>query len=160
MVLDDVYAKERVLFHLDWLLNMERRHDHVLQSGLVHIALNPDDVQRVSFGASDAAEKLGEVLSCLQSACRSTDLMMREGMSFWIITSFTHLDLLTDKVKTIMATAPHNGLEIAENQIHVYMLRDFMQPGMPSFERSTDFLDLLAHSASDSPSYASSTAYH
>lgn len=157
MVLDDLYAKERALFHLEWLLHVERRHDNVLQSALVHIALNPEDVRRMSFGAGDAAEKLGEVLTCLQTACRSTDVMMREGMDFWIITAFAQLEPLTEKLKAIMATAPQNGLEIAQNSIRVYLLRDFIKPGMPSIDKGADFLALLKRSPS---TYAPTTAFN
>jgi hypothetical protein len=143
MVLDDMNARDQFLFHLDWLLSLEARYHHILQSGLVHVALNPADVHGLTYDAGDAAHKLGEVMTCLQQAFRSTDLVMREGMSFWILTPFTQLDPVVEKVKTVISTAPKNGLEIAQSNVKIYLLRDHMSDTAAESKSAEAFLDYL-----------------
>lgn len=143
MVLDDINAKEKFLFHLEWLLALEQRYFHILQSGLVHIAYDPKDVQGLTFGAGDAANKLGEVMDCLKQAFRSTDLVMREGMSFWILTPFTQLDPVMEKVRKVITTAPNNGLDIARSDIGIFLMRDHMKPDLPAFKTGAEFLAFL-----------------
>lgn len=143
MALDDMYARERFLSHLDWLLCLEKRHENVLQSGLVHIALNQTDVLGLTYDAGDAARRLGEVANCLKLAFRSTDLVMRQGLSFMIITPFTQLDPVMDKVKKVITTAPKNGLEIAQSNIKIYFLSDHVKPDVPECSSAEVFLDFL-----------------
>jgi hypothetical protein len=152
MVLDDMYARERFLFHLEWLLSLETRYCHILQSGLVYIALNPNDVHGLTYDAGDAAQKLGEVSNCLKQAFRTTDLVMREGMNFWIITPFTQLDPVIEKVKSVITTAPKNGLEIAQSNTKIFLLRDYIKPGKPEWDSGVGFLEhLLTKEASTNP---------
>jgi hypothetical protein len=97
----------------------------------------------VTYDAGDAAHKLGEVLNCLKQAFRSTDLVMREGMNFWIITPFTQLDPVIEKVKNVISTAPKNGLEIAQSNIKIFLIRDHIKPGMTECNSGVDFLQYL-----------------
>ncbi len=145
MVLDDIYSRDRFLSQLDWILALEQRYQHILQSGLVHVSYNVRDVQNLTFDAADAAIKLGEVLACLKTAFRSTDLVAREGMSFWILTPFTQLDPVADKVRRILKYAPENGLSIAESQIRIYLLRDHVKNEATHCKRAEDFLDYLRY---------------
>lgn len=143
MVLDDMVAHERFLFQLEWLLALEYRYSNVLQSGLVHIAYDARDVQDLSYGAGDAAAKLSEVMACLKQAFRSTDLIARAGVNFWILTPFTQSDPVVEKVQQVIRTAPQEGLAIAQSNIRVYLLRDHVQPGGPVFANGQAFLDHL-----------------
>jgi len=143
MVLDDIYSRDRFLSQLDWILALEQRYQHILQSGLVHITYNTRDVQNLTFDAGDAAIRLGEVLACLKNAFRSTDLVTREGMSFWILTPFTQLDPVADKVRYILKYAPENGLTIASSQIRVHLLRDHVKKDMDHCKTAEDFLNYL-----------------
>jgi hypothetical protein len=143
MVLEDMYARERFLFQLEWLLALEHRYHHILQSGLVHVAYDPHDVHGLTFDAADAASQLGEVLACLKKSFRSTDLVARDGMSFWILTPFTQFDPVLDKVRLVVSQAPENGLAIAKNDIHVYLLRDHLTVDSSHMKKAEDFLDYL-----------------
>lgn len=143
MVLDDIYSRDRFLSQLDWILALEQRYQHILQSGLIHVSYNIKDVQHLTFDAADAAIKLGEVLACLKNAFRSTDLVTREGMGFWILAPFTQLDPVSDKVRRILKFAPENGLSIAESQIRIYLLRDHVKTDAPHCKKAVDFLDYL-----------------
>jgi hypothetical protein len=145
MVLDDMYTRERFLLQLEWLLALEHRHHNILQSGLVHVAYDPQDVTGLTFDAADAASKLGEVLACLKKSFRSTDLVTREGMNFWILTPFTQLDPVKEKVRHVLAHAPENGLAIAKNNIRIFLLRDHIKDGSPLHKTAEDFLDYLKH---------------
>ncbi len=145
MVLDDIYSRDRFLSQLDWILALEQRYQHILQSGLVYVSYNIRDVQNLTFDAADAAVKLGEVLACLKSAFRSTDLVAREGMSFWILTPFTQLDPVADKVRRVLKFAPANGLTIADSEIRIYLLRDHVKKDQAHCAKAVDFLDYLRY---------------
>jgi len=143
MVLDDMYTREHFLFQLEWILALEHRHQNALQSGLVYVTYDPQDVYGLTFDAADAAGRLGEVLLCLKSAFRSTDLVTREGMNFWILTPFTQLDPVLDKVRHVLAHAPENGLAIAKSDICIYLLRDHIKGNSLVLKKAEDFLDYL-----------------
>jgi hypothetical protein len=143
MVLDDMYARERFLFQLEWLLALEQRYHNVLQSGLVRVAYDPQDVHGLTFDAADAATQLGKLMACLKSSFRSTDLVAREGMNFWILTPFTQLDPVMDKVRHVLTNAPENGLAIAKSDIRVYLLRDHLKGGGAGHDKAQAFLAYL-----------------
>lgn len=143
MVLDDLTAHDKFLVLLEWMLALEKRHADVLQPGLVHIRYDAQDIRDLTFGASDAARKLSEVADCLKEAFRGTDLIAREGMSFWILTPFTQIDPVVEKVRQVMATAPQNGLGIAHSNVRIYLLRDHIGGAAGQFKAAQDFLDYL-----------------
>lgn len=146
MILDDINSKERFMFQLEWLLALEHRYSHILQSGLVHVSYDAQEVRGLTYNASDAAQKLGEVMICLRQAFRSTDLVARDGLNFWILTPFTQLDPVMEKVQQILTTAPQNGLAIAKSNINIYLLRDHMNPDSPPFKSGKEFLTHLLQS--------------
>ena len=143
MVLDDLTDHDRFLVLLEWILALEKRHADVLQPGLVYIKYDAQDIRDLTFGASDAARKLSEVADCLKSAFRGTDLITREGMSFWILAPFSQIDPVVEKVRQIMATAPQNGLGIAHSNVRIYLLRDHIEGPAGQFKSAQDFLDYL-----------------
>lgn len=143
MILEDMYARERFLFQLEWLMALEYRYHHILQSGLVHVVYDPQDVHGLTFDAADAASQLGEVLACLKKSFRSTDMVARDGMSFWILTPFTQFDPVLDKVQQVLSQAPENGLAIARNDIHIYLLSDHLNAETSRLKKAEEFLDYL-----------------
>ena len=143
MVLDDLTAHDKFLVMLEWMLALEKRHADVLEPGLVHIKYDARDIRDLTFGASDAAKKLSEVAECLTHAFRGTDLIAREGMSFWILTPFTNIDPVVEKVRQVMVAAPQNGLGIAHSNVRIYMLRDHIGGPAGKFKAGQDFLDYL-----------------
>lgn len=151
MVLQDMYAQEKFLFHLDWLLSLEKRHSNVLQSGLVHISLDHSDVLGLTFGAGDAAHKLSELTECLQKSFRSTDLVMRRGLNFLIITPFTQLDPVVEKVRRVLSTAPSNGLEIAQSDVTIFLLQDHVSPDQPECGNAEDFVEYILSLSRSNP---------
>ncbi len=143
MVLDDLYSRERFLSQLDWILALELRYQNILQTGLVHVRYHPREIQNLTFDAADAARQLGEVLACLRKSFRATDLVMRDGLAFWILTPFTQLDPVLEKVRQVLHYGPENGLAIASSDLQIYLLRDHVQrsPGAPaSAEQLLDYL--------------------
>ncbi|WP_342619847.1 hypothetical protein [Rhodoferax sp. GW822-FHT02A01] len=143
MVLDDLTAHDKFLLMLEWMLALEKRHADVLQPGLVHIKYDPQDIRDLTFGASDAAQKLSEVAECLKRSFRGTDFIAREGMDFWILTPFTQIDPVMEKVRQVIKTAPQNGLGIAHSNVRIYMLRDHLGGAAGQFKAAQDFLDYL-----------------
>lgn len=143
MVLDDMSAHDRFLVLLEWILALERRHHDALEPGLVYIKYDEKDIRDLTFGASDAAQKLSEVADCLKEAFRGSDLIAREGMSFWILAPFSQIDPLVEKVRQVMATAPQNGLAIAHSNVRLFMLRDHIGGPAGQFKSPQDFLDYL-----------------
>ena len=143
MVLEDMYARERFLFWLEWLLALESRYSNILQSGLVRITLDRHDVFGLTYDAGDTALKLSEVKDCLKQAFRRTDLVARDGLNFWILTPFTQSDPVIEKIRKVIKTAPLNGLSIAKSDIDIFLLRDHLKPGIPAFKTGQDFLAYL-----------------
>ncbi len=143
MVLDDISANDKFLVMLDWMLALEGRHADALQPGLVYVAYDQTDVRDLTFGASDAARKLSEVLDCLQRAFRTTDIIARQGMGFWILTPFTQIDPVIGKVRQVIKTAPKNGLAIAHSNIRIFMLRDHIAARPAKFRSAQECLDYL-----------------
>lgn len=155
MVLNDMHARERFFFHLEWLLALEHRYSHILQSGLICIAYDGRDVMDSTYDAGDAVLKLCEVMDCLKQAFRTTDLIARDGLNFWILTPFTQSDPVIEKVKQVIKTAPENGLEIVKSDIQIFLLRDHLKPGTPAFKTGQDFLTYLLHSQTPTNPFSS-----
>lgn len=143
MVLDDLTAHDKFMVLLEWMMALEKRHADSLQPCLVYIKYDEHDVRDLTFGASDAARKLSEVLECLRHAFRTTDLITRDGMSFWILSPFTQFDPVMEKVTKVMRTAPQNGLAIAHSNVRIYNLKDHVHGGAGKFTHGQDFLDYL-----------------
>lgn len=140
---DDISAHDRFMVMLEWMLALEKRHADALQPGLVHVSYDQAEIRDLTFGASDAATKLNEVQECLRQAFRTTDLITREGLGFWILSPFTQIDPIMEKVRTVIRTAPQNGLGVAQSNIRVYLLRDHMHTGAANFKSGRDYLDYL-----------------
>lgn len=143
MFAEDISAQDKFKVMLEWILALEKRHAEALQPGLIHIKYDEADIRDLTFGASDAAQKLNEVLGCLRTAFRTTDIIAREGMGFWILSPFTQIDPIMEKVQNVIRTAPQNGLGIAQSNVRVYLLRDHMQGAAANFKAAEDFLDYL-----------------
>jgi hypothetical protein len=143
MVLDDLTAHARFLVVLEWILALEKRHADALQPGLVHIRYDPQHIRDLTFGAGDAAHKLGEVADCLTLAFRGSDLIAREGMGFWILAPFTQIDPVVEKVRQVISSAPKKGLAIANSDVRIYLLRDHLGGAASQFKAAQDFLDYL-----------------
>ena len=141
--LNDLDARERFLHILDWMLALELRHAAALEPGLVRISYDHLDVHEMTYSASDAAEKLGEVLVCLQQAFRSTDIIARDGLNFWILAPFTQSDPVIDKVRHVLQTAPQKGLAIARSDISIFFFKDHLTAENPKFTTGRDFLNFL-----------------
>jgi hypothetical protein len=143
MVLDDLTAHDRFMVMLEWVLALEKRHADALQPGLVHIKYDPQDIRDLSFGAGDAAQKLSEVADCLTHAFRGSDLIAREGTDFWILTPFTQMDPVMEKVRQVISSAPKQGLAIAHSDVRIYLLRDHLGGAASKIKAAQDFLDYL-----------------
>ncbi len=148
MVLDDFNERDKFFYMLEWMLALELRHSNTLQPGLVRVAYDQTSVFSLTYDAADTAEKLGEVLACLQQAFRNTDIIARDGLNFWILTPFTQADPVLDKIRHVIQTAPQNGLAIAQSNIDIFLLRDHQKPGGPKFRNGQEFLDMLLQTPS------------
>jgi hypothetical protein len=136
-------AREQFLFMLDWVLALEQRHGHGLQAGLVHIAYDQNEIRDMTFSASDAAQKLNEVTECLVNVFRNTDIIVREGFSFWILVPFTKNDSVLEKVNRVIKTAPQNGLSIAQSNVRVFIIEDYLNEQSPKAKPAQEFLEFL-----------------
>lgn len=143
MVLDDLTAHDKFMVLLEWMMALEARHADALQPSLVYIKYDEKDIRDLTFGASDAAQKLSEVQDCLRRAFRTTDLIARDGMGFWILTPFSQVDPVMEKVTAVIRTAPQNGLGIAQSNVRIFSLRDHLNTSAAKFKATQDFLDYL-----------------
>ena len=120
---EDIDAREKFLFTLEWLLAVTKRHSGGLQFGLAHINFETPKVLGETFGAQMAAQKLDEVSHSLRKAFRKSDLVARDGADFWILVPFTPAQgKLVDKIAYIIDTASQAGLQIVERDISIFLL--------------------------------------
>lgn len=116
-------ARENFLFALEWLLAVTRRYSNPLQFGLAHISYSNAKLLGETYGAKKASQQLDEVLDSVHKVFRKTDLVMRDGIDFWIIVPFTSADeKISDKIKYILDSANLAGLQIVERDISFFSL--------------------------------------
>lgn len=120
---EDLEARDKFLFTLEWLLEVTKRHSGGLQFGLAHVNYESPKVLGETYGAQKASQKLDKVSHSLRSAFRKTDLVARDGADFWILVPFTPAEeKLLDKIKYIINTASQSGLQIVERDISIFLL--------------------------------------
>lgn len=123
MYQEDIEAREKFLFTLEWLLAVTKRYSGHLQFGLAHIDYENPKILGETYGAQQASQKLDEVSHSLRKAFRKTDLVARDGVDFWILVPYTPTDeKLVDKIKYIIETASQGGLQIVERDISIFSL--------------------------------------
>ena len=123
MSLEDIEAREKFLFTLEWLLAVTRRYPEGLHFGLAYIDYETPRILSETYGAQKAALKLDEVLHTLRKAFRKSDLVARDGADFWILIPFAPAEeKLVDKIKYIIDTASQSGLQIVERDISIFLL--------------------------------------
>jgi GGDEF domain-containing protein len=119
----DFDTREKFLFTLEWLLAVTRRHTGGLQFGLAHINYETSKILGETYGAQKASQKLDEVSHSLRNAFRKSDLVVRDGVDFWILLPFAPTEeKLVDKIKYIIDTASQGGLQIVERDISIFLL--------------------------------------
>ena len=140
---EDLEARDKFMFTLEWLLEVTKRHAGGLQFGLAHINYESPKVLGETYGAQQAAKKLDEVSHSLRKAFRKSDLVARDGADFWILVPFTpEEEKLVDKIKYIIETASQSGLQIVERDISIFLLpNDAAKLGANS--TATEFLAYL-----------------
>lgn len=120
---EDLEARDKFLFTLEWLLEVTKRHSGGLQFGLAHVNYESPKVLGETYGAQKASQKLDEVSHSLRRAFRKTDLVARDGADFWILVPFTPAEeKLVDKIKYIIDSASQGGLQIVERDISLFLL--------------------------------------
>lgn len=120
---DDIDAREKFLFTLEWLLAVTRRHSGGMQFGLAHVNYETPRLLGETYGAQRAAQKLDEVSHSLRNAFRKSDLVARDGADFWILVPFAPAEeKLVDKIKYIVETASQGGLQIVDRDISIFLL--------------------------------------
>lgn len=120
---EDIEARERFLYTLEWLLEVVKRYSGPLQFGLAYIHYKNSDILGDTFGAKEASQKLDDVSHTLRKIFRKTDLIARDGMDFWILVPYTPInEKLVDKVNDIIDTASRDGLQIVEHDVYIFSL--------------------------------------
>lgn len=120
---EDMEARDKFLFTLEWLLAVTKRHSSGLQFGIAHIDYNNPRILGETYGAKQAAQKLDEVSHFLRSSFRKSDLVARDGADFWILVPFAPAEeRLVDKIKYIIDTASQGGLHIVKRDISIFLL--------------------------------------
>ena len=140
---EDLEAREKFLFTLEWLLAVTQRYSGELQFGLAHINYETSRVLGETYGAQKAAQKLDEVSHSLRRAFRKTDLVARDGADFWILVPFAPSEeKLVDKIKYIIDSASQSGLQIVERDISIFVLPNHAAE-LDASSTALEFLDYL-----------------
>jgi hypothetical protein len=123
MIKEDIEAREKFLFVLDWLLAIRQRHAETISFGLAHINYGQHQVLGEAYGAQEASRKLVDVSMALRRGFRKTDLIARDGLDFWILVPYMRAnEKLSDKLKEIVEIASKSGLDIVERDVSIYAL--------------------------------------
>lgn len=142
MVLNDLQARERFLFTLDWLHGIRQRHGRSLDARLIHVCLHDHAKLGDAFGAQEAVERLIRVTAHLREQLRTTDLVARIGGDFWVLAPYTPQDTLGDKIAEVVAIAARDGLDIVERDVRVYVL-DEVLGSRPDIESVLEILGFV-----------------
>lgn len=120
---DDIEAREKFLFTLEWLLAVSKRYAGHIQFALAHVDFENPRILGETYGAQKASQKLDEISQALRRVFRATDLVTRDGVDFWILLPYTPADEnLSDKISYIIETASQGGLQIVERDISIFSL--------------------------------------
>lgn len=118
--MDQNISHDRFMTILEWLMSLQERHPKSLQFGLIHICFHDPRVLGDTYGARDASQMLSELLSKLREAFRKTDLVIREGVDFWMLVPYTHPETVMLKVRELVEFASASGLDIVERDIAIF----------------------------------------
>lgn len=122
MLHQDIDAREKFLFTLEWLLGLQNRYPDQVRFGLIHVEFHDPEQLGAAYGAHEAMRMLVGLTHALRHAFRKTDLVTRDGMGVWVLTPFTSPNMVCQKVEDIVRVAAHNGLDIVEHSIRIYSL--------------------------------------
>lgn len=139
----DIDLREKFLFTLDWLLAVTKRYSANVQFGLVHVNFaNPRSLGD-TYGAQEAVQILEDILHSLSNAFRKTDLVMRDGVDFWILVPYTPADgKVTDKVRELIDIASQSEFKVLERDISFFAL-PFDSPELNPNCSAAEFLAYL-----------------
>ena len=143
MVLEELGDGDKFMAVLEWMIALGHRQSGVLEAGLVYVTYDPQEVRDLTFSASDTVQQLSVIQNCLRSSFRHSDLICRDGVNFWILAPFTQIDPVLDKVQRVIKTAPENGLSFAKNNFRVFMLKNYIGPGLSPSASPLAFLEAL-----------------
>lgn len=124
MLHQDIDAREKFLFTLEWLLGLQIRYPENIRFGLIHVEFRDAAQLGSAYGVHEAMNMLIGLTHALRHAFRRSDLVARDGMSVWVLAPFTCPENVTDKVADIVKVAADNGLCIVEHSILIYSLPD------------------------------------
>lgn len=108
---------------LEWAIRVCRRYPNALNFGLAHVSMGETQEIGNALGVQEANRQLNEVVETLRSAFRKTDLVMRDGVDFWILAPYTPADEnITEKIHTIIKEVSQQGLDIMDRNIAVFSI--------------------------------------
>ncbi len=117
---EDIVARDRFMFTLEWLMALLERHPTALQFGLIHVCFHDKESLGNAYGAKNAMEMLCHLAGELRRVFRKTDLIARNGTDFWILAPNTLPETVTEKVKQFVEVASQNGFDIVDRDIAIF----------------------------------------
>lgn len=123
MSMEDIDARDKFMFTLEWLLAVTSRYPENFRFCLVHIDYANPRILGEAYGAQWASQKLEEISRTLRLVFRKTDLIARDGCDFWVLLPYSpDTEKLVDKLKYVVEAASHGGLQIVERDISFFLL--------------------------------------
>ena len=121
---DDIEAREKFLFTLDWLLAVNERHANAVEFGLLHVCFHDKQILGNVYGAQQAAKLLMGLAAKLRKEFRKTDLVARDGTDFWILIPYTDPSTVTEKVGQLVEIASGDGLDVVDRDMAFFNLKN------------------------------------
>lgn len=142
MLHQDIDAREKFLFTLEWLLGLQVRYPAYMRFGLIHVGFQDASHLGEAYGVHEAMKMLVGLTHALRHAFRKTDLVARDGMGVWILAPFTSPETVVEKASEIVRVGAENGLNIVEHFIRVYSLPED-GAALHGRDPATNFLETL-----------------
>ncbi len=139
---EDIVARDRFMFTLEWLMALFDRNPTALRCGLIHVCFYNKESLGNAYGAKNAMDMLCQLSRKLRSTFRKTDLVARNGTDFWILVPYTSPESVTEKVKQFVEVASGNGFDIVERDIAIF---DLPNPELLSNKSLSTATALLEH---------------
>jgi GGDEF domain-containing protein len=117
---EDIVARDRFMFTLEWLMALFERHPTCLHFALIHVCFHDKESLGNAYGAKSAMDMLCHLACELRSAFRKTDLVARNGTDFWILAPYAVPETVTEKVKQFVEVASQNGFDIVDRDIAIF----------------------------------------
>lgn len=152
---EDIRALERLLYVLEWCLDVQLRYPtDALDFSLVYISCGDKATLGNRYGAKVALQMLVELGHDLRRAMRKSDIVARDSADFWVLIPQVGAELIVPKVSKIVEIASANGLDVVDREISTFKVEDNHILKENNLSSPMQFLDYVRHNRTISKNWS------